>query len=218
MNKSEHKGIRIFFIPMILIALLTAIDQFTKYIVTSSFELHESKKVIDGVFSFTYIQNRGMAWGMFQNKIPVFVIFTCIVIIFAFRILYNVVDNKRYRWAKYVLILLVAGAIGNFIDRVKLGYVVDFLNFELIDFPVFNVADVYIVISMISAILLLIFVYSNEELDDILRISFVKADDITKSNDNVKTKVIDELEDNEDDKSDNSENLDDLDNSDEHNK
>ena len=66
--------------------------------------------------------------------------------------------------------------------------------------------------------MLLIFVYSNEELDDILRISFVKADDNTKSNDNVKTKVIDELEDNEDDKSDNSENLDDLDNSDEHNK
>lgn len=208
MNKKEHKSIRVFLLPMIFIALLTAIDQLTKYIVTSRFKLHESKTVIDGVFSFTYIQNRGMAWGMFQNKIPVFVIFTCIIMIFAFRILYNVVDSQRYRWAKYVLILLVSGAIGNFIDRVKLGYVVDFFDFELIDFPVFNVADVYIVISMISAILLLIFVYSNEELDDILTISFKKTDN------NVKSEQIDSLGHNEVDKSDTLENLDDLDNSD----
>ncbi|MBQ8167513.1 MAG: signal peptidase II [Lachnospiraceae bacterium] len=197
MNKKEHKSIRVFLLPMIFIALLTALDQFTKYIVTSGFELHESKKIIDGVFSFTYIQNRGMAWGMFQNKIPIVVICTGLGIIFAFRILYNVVDNKRYRWAKYVLILLVAGAIGNFIDRVKLGYVVDFLHFELIDFPVFNVADVYIVISMISAILLLMFVYSNEELDDILKISFVKADN------NIKSKESEELKANKADDSDN---------------
>ncbi len=173
----NHKNIRVFLWPMIWIALLTAIDQFTKYIVTSSFELYESKPVIDGVFAFTYIQNRGMAWGMFQGKIPIFLIFTSIVLIFTFRILYNVIDINRYRWVKYVIILLISGALGNLIDRVSLGYVVDFFSFELIDFPVFNVADIYVVVSMISAIILLMFVYSNEELDEILRIKF-KTNDI----------------------------------------
>lgn len=170
-NKQE-RGIRIFLLPVILISLLTALDQFTKYVVQSSFELHQSKPVIDGVFAFTYIQNRGMAWGMFQGKIPIFLIFTAIIVILSFRIMYNVVDNKRYKWAKYVLILLISGALGNLIDRVSLGYVVDFFNFELIDFPVFNVADIYVVVSMISAMILLLFVYSNEEIDDILRIKF----------------------------------------------
>lgn len=171
---NQEKNIRIFLLPVILISLLTAIDQFTKFVVRSSFELYQSKTVIDGVFSFTYIQNRGMAWGMFQGKIPVFLIFTAIILILSFRIMYNVVDNRRYRWVKYVLILLISGAIGNLIDRVTLGYVVDFFSFELIDFPVFNVADIYVVISMISAILLLLFVYSNEELDEILRIKLKK--------------------------------------------
>ncbi|MBR3833555.1 MAG: signal peptidase II [Lachnospiraceae bacterium] len=168
-NKQE-KSIRVFFLPVLLISLLTAIDQFTKYIVTSSLELYESKPVIEGVFEFTYIQNRGMAWGMFQGKIPIFLIFTCIVLIYAFRILYNVADNKRFKWVKYVLILLISGALGNLIDRIKLGYVVDFFDFELINFPVFNVADIYVVVSMFSAMILLMFVYSNEELDEILRI------------------------------------------------
>lgn len=166
----QEKSVRIFFLPVILISLLTAIDQFTKFVVQSNFELYESKPVIDGVFAFTYIQNRGMAWGMFQGKIPVFLIFTSIFLILAFRIMYNVVDKKRYAMVKYMLVLLISGAIGNLIDRVKLGYVVDFFSFELIDFPVFNVADIYVVISMVSAMILLLFVYSNEEVDEILKI------------------------------------------------
>lgn len=196
----KKKSIRVFLLPAIIISFLTALDQLTKYIVVSNFKLHESKTVIDGVFSFTYIQNHGMAWGMFQGRIPVFMIFTSIVLILCFRVMYNVVDIKRYRWAKYVLIILISGALGNLIDRISLGYVIDFLHFELIDFPVFNVADVYVVVSMIAAILLLMFVYSNEELDDILKISFknkdienTDTDDSDKSNEVIQSKDITEV-------------------------
>ncbi|MBQ9935937.1 MAG: signal peptidase II [Lachnospiraceae bacterium] len=178
---TNNKKIRVFLLPAILISLLTALDQFTKYIVLSSFQLYESKPVIKGVFSFTYIQNRGMAWGMFQGKIPIFLIFTSIILLLCFRIMYNVVDIKRYRWVKYVLIFLVSGALGNLIDRVSLGYVIDFIHFELIDFPVFNVADIYVVLSMFTAIILLMFIYSNKEVDEILKLSF-------------KTKVKEEIE------------------------
>ena len=167
---NQEKKIRIFILPIILISLLTVVDQFTKFVVQSTFELYETKPFIDGFMSFTYIQNRGMAWGMFQNKIPVFLIFTLLFVLVGFKILYNVADNKRYTMVKYVDILLIAGALGNFIDRLTLGYVVDFFDVEFIDFPVFNVADIYVVVSMILAIILLIFVYSNEELDEILRI------------------------------------------------
>ncbi len=178
---TNNKKIRVFLLPAILISLLTALDQFTKYIILSSFQLYESKPVIKGVFSFTYIQNRGMAWGMFQGKIPIFLIFTSIILLLCFRIMYNVVDIKRYRWVKYVLIFLVSGALGNLIDRVSLGYVIDFIHFELIDFPVFNVADIYVVLSMFTAIILLMFIYSNKEVDEILKLSF-------------KTKVKEEIE------------------------
>lgn len=168
----KDKSIRVFLLPAILISLLTALDQFTKYIVLTSFQLYETKPVIDGVFSFTYIQNRGMAWGMLQGKIPVFLIFTTIILVLSFRIMYNVVDVKRYRLVKYVLIFLISGALGNLIDRISLDYVVDFFHFELIDFPVFNVADIYVVVSMFAAIILLMFVYSNKEVDEILQLSF----------------------------------------------
>lgn len=182
-SNNQEKSIRIFVLPIIIISLLTAIDQFTKYIILVSFQLYESKPVIKDVFSITYIQNKGMAWGMFQGKIPIFLILTAIILILCFRILYNVSTNKRYAPAKYVVILLISGAIGNLIDRVKLGYVVDFFNFELINFPVFNVADIYVVVSMIAAIILLMFVYNDKETDDILRLSFKKKLDENNSDD-----------------------------------
>lgn len=184
-KKEQEKNIRVFLLPVILISLLTAIDQFTKYIITSSFEVYESKPVIDGVFAITYVQNRGMAWGMFQGRIPVFLIFTAIILIVCFRVLYNVADNKRFVWAKYVDILLISGALGNAIDRAGRGYVVDFFCFELINFPVFNVADIYVVVSMITAIILLVFVYSNEEVDEILTLGFKKNKEKLEDKDNI---------------------------------
>ncbi|MBQ8318679.1 MAG: signal peptidase II [Lachnospiraceae bacterium] len=170
-NNISKKGIRIFLLPMILIALLTALDQFTKYMIQTSFELYESKEVIDGVLSFTYVQNRGMAWGMFQGKIPVFAIFTAVILILAFRVLYNVVDEKRYCFVKYVIIFLISGGLGNLIDRLTLGYVVDFIHATIIDFPVFNVADIYVTVSMF-AMMIALFVYKNDDLDKIIKLSF----------------------------------------------
>lgn len=167
----REKGIRVFLLPMIIIALLTAIDQLTKYMVQTSLQLYESKTVIDGLLSFTYVQNKGMAWGLFQGKIPVFAIVTVIIMILSFRVLYNVVDNKRYRYVKYVVITIIAGGLGNFIDRVTLGYVVDFFEVEFVEFPVFNVADIYVTLGMF-AMMIALFVYKNEELDEILRFSF----------------------------------------------
>lgn len=96
--------------------------------------------LIDGVFSLTYVENRGAAFGMLQNARWLFLIITiamCAVMIF-----FLVKEHHRlHTLMRFALALVIAGAVGNFIDRAALGYVRDMLYFALIDFPVFNVAD-----------------------------------------------------------------------------
>lgn len=170
-TETKHSfQIRIYILPILLIALLTAFDQLTKYMITSSFELYESKMVIQNILSFTYIRNTGVAWGMFQGKRIIFLVLTAVVLLFCFYIFANIAEQKKYRLLRIALIVLVSGAVGNMIDRIKLGYVVDFFCVEFIDFPIFNVADIFVVVSMIGIFLLIMFKYNNEEFDEILGI------------------------------------------------
>lgn len=170
-TETKHSfHIRIYVLPILLIALLTAFDQLTKYMITSSFELYESKMVIQNILSFTYIRNTGVAWGMFQGKRIIFLVLTAVVLLFCFYIFVNIAEQKKYRLLRIALIVLVSGAVGNMIDRIKLGYVVDFFCVEFIDFPIFNVADIFVVVSMIGIFLLIMFKYNNEEFDEILGI------------------------------------------------
>ena len=77
--------------------------------------------------------------------------------------------TKKYFWFRAIAILFCAGALGNFIDRVRQGYVVDFFYFSLINFPIFNVADIYIVVGTILLILLIFFYYKEEDLNVIFK-------------------------------------------------
>lgn len=191
MKRSSTFKIKIFILPIIIIGLLTALDQLTKFIITSRFGLYETKPVIQDVFSITYIQNTGVAWGMFKGKRIIFLILTFIALLFAFRIYYNVYNKKKYIPIRICLILLISGALGNMLDRIRLGYVVDFFSFELIDFPVFNVADIMVVVSFFLLFFQLIFKYSNEEFDEImsLKISFAHEADNINDNDEKKDKA-----------------------------
>ena len=76
--------------------------------------------------------------------------------------------SRHYMPLRVCAVLIVSGALGNFIDRVRLDYVVDFLYFKLIDFPIFNVADIYVTVTTIFLFLLLCFYYKEEELEQIL--------------------------------------------------
>ncbi len=157
-----------YIIPIMICALLASIDQLTKYIIVHNFMLYETKPLINGVFQLNYIRNTGSAWGMLSGKIPFLLIITAIVIAAIFYIYHNISDYKRYNPLKYSLIILLGGAIGNLIDRIRLGYVVDFFDFCLINFPVFNVADIFITVSMGLIIILFIFKYRGDDLDVIL--------------------------------------------------
>ena len=138
---------------IIIIAASVCLDQITKMIVMHSMELYQSVPLIENVFSFTYIHNYGAAWGMLSDHRWVFILVTAVAIIILPIFLY------RYRNLHFLfgfsLSLIIGGAIGNMIDRLMRGYVVDFLEATFIDFPVFNVADICVVC---GAIMMFIYV------------------------------------------------------------
>lgn len=127
-----------------IIILSVLIDQISKYIVVQTLPLYDSVTLIKGFFSFTHIQNRGAAWGMFSEHRWVFLAATAIAIIVLPIVLYRF--RKLHVLFGTSMSLIIGGAVGNMIDRLFLGYVVDFLEFTFIDFPVFNIADICIVV------------------------------------------------------------------------
>ena len=169
MSNTEQKKIKIYIIPILIIALLTALDQLTKTIIVGKFAVQESIDVIKGVFTITYVQNRGIAWGMLEGKIILFLIMTFLIVGLCFYVYQNILNYPKFRLFRICLIVLISGAIGNMIDRVKLGYVIDFFSFDLIDFPVFNVADIYIVCSMFVIFFLILFKFKDDDLTKLFK-------------------------------------------------
>ena len=125
----------------LFILLLVALDQATKHVVRASFALHESRPVIPGFFSLTYVQNRGAAWGILSGWGFLLVALAVVMLVVLARYRAKIFGDGLL--GRIAFILLAAGIIGNLIDRAVLGYVVDFLDFFAgqSHFPAFNVAD-----------------------------------------------------------------------------
>lgn len=126
---------------MLFIVLLIG-DQASKYWARTVLYQQSSIQVIPHILRFTYVENRGAAFGMLQGQKIFFVIMTFLLIGLFFVYLKKTNTNK---WMKWTASIIIAGAIGNLIDRVLLGYVVDFIDFHIIWRYVFNVADIYVV-------------------------------------------------------------------------
>ncbi|WP_178041341.1 signal peptidase II [Frisingicoccus sp.] len=142
--------------------LLIILDQWTKYMVLLHIKPVDSIPLIQGVLSFTYHENRGAVWGIMQGQIPILIVSTVIILAVVLWIYSRIPDTKKYLWLRIIAVMVTAGAIGNFIDRLFRHYVVDFIYFELIDFPIFNVADMYVVIAAFLLIFVSIFVYKED--------------------------------------------------------
>lgn len=121
------------------IILLLILDQLVKYWTVANLALHTGQAFIPNVVSLFYIRNTGAAWGVLSGNILFFVIIT-IAICGGLMFWAHKEKRRSIEYISYVLIF--SGAIGNFIDRVRLGYVIDMFKFEFIDFPIFNVADI----------------------------------------------------------------------------
>lgn len=150
------------FIYLLTAAVLTAVDQWTKHLAFTRLKGNPSFVIIDGVLEFSYLQNSGAAWGMLAGHQTLFYILTAVVLIFLVYAVIKTPYTRHYAPLHVVMTLLTAGAVGNFIDRLLNGYVHDFIYFKLIDFPVFNVADSYVTVSMIIFVVTFLFVYKDE--------------------------------------------------------
>ena len=145
--------------------ILIVFDQWTKYLAVEHLMNKEPFIIIDGVFQLRYLENRGAAFGMMQGQQTFFLITGIIAVIVLAYVYFKLPWEKRFLPLRAVALFIAGGAVGNMIDRVALGYVVDFFYFELIDFPIFNVADIYVTCATIVLALLILFYYKEEELD-----------------------------------------------------
>ncbi|OJG88549.1 signal peptidase II [Enterococcus saccharolyticus] len=127
-------------------ALVIGLDQWVKFWIVSNFALGDTQNIIPNILSFTYVQNTGAAWSIFEGQMGFFTVITLIAVaVVTYLLVRYRNENKLFTIG---LALVLAGAIGNFIDRVRLGYVVDMFQTDFMNFPIFNVADMSLCIGV----------------------------------------------------------------------
>lgn len=145
--------------------MLLFLDQFTKYLASAHLKDGGPLILIPGIFQLHYLENRGAAFGMMQGMKLWFVIGTILLLGIIIVLYWRSPMESKFKWARLTMIFLTAGALGNLVDRLRLNYVVDFFYFELINFPIFNVADIYVTCGMCLLILLGFFYYKEEDFE-----------------------------------------------------
>ncbi|MGL5314096.1 MAG: signal peptidase II [Peptostreptococcaceae bacterium] len=144
----------------LIIVLLIGIDQLSKLWAVNSLKEIGSIPIIENVFHLTYVENRGAAFGMLQNNQIIFVVVALVASVYG---LYYLHTKKVNLVGKAGILLIIAGAIGNAIDRVRLGFVVDYFDFRIIWEYVFNIADIFVVVGTILLCIYIIFYEDKKE-------------------------------------------------------
>lgn len=156
----------------LFLAFLVTFDQITKYLAKAHLQGEKGCTIIKNIISFKYLPggNTGAAWGILSGRILLFIVFTIVAASIITKFIFNIYKMYKENYSlnpivntlKNLLIVLVAGAVGNLIDRIINGYVIDFISFDFINFPIFNVADCYITISCILILILCAFKVDND--------------------------------------------------------
>ncbi len=163
MKKLDKKAIILYIVTFLVVVLG---DQLSKILVSSSMILGQSVTIIDNFFYYTYSHNKGAAWGMFPGHVEFFILIALIALAAMAYYFYKTKDYEVL--TRFGIVLTFSGAVGNIIDRISLGYVRDFIDFIILgyDFPVFNIADMAIVIGVGLIIVEIIFeeyIYGNKK-------------------------------------------------------
>ncbi len=150
------------YLGFILCIALIGIDQITKIVARNNLK-DKDFPIIKDVLEFSYVRNTGAAWGILPNATLFFAIFTLIVVAGLVYVYIKTPEDNYYNYLRIITLVVIAGAVGNLIDRVFRKYVIDFIYFKLINFPVFNVADIYVTVSGAALLLLFFTKYKDEE-------------------------------------------------------
>ena len=137
-------------------AAVVALDQYTKYLTVQNIAEWGYKQAIPGLFHFTFCKNTGAAWSSFEGQMWLFIL---VFVVLTAAIIWEFSRQKLgfTLFEKWCIAAIWAGGLGNMIDRVRLSYVVDMINLEFMDFPVFNVADCFITCGCILLMIHLVF-------------------------------------------------------------
>lgn len=160
--KKHNSFLKLNLIYAILFIILIAVDRLTKQWAIDSLRVKEWE-IIPEFFSFHYLENHGAAWGILQNATAFFVLITIVILAVMVYFYGKIPTQRRYHLLRFSILVLAAGAIGNFIDRIQLGYVVDFIYVECISFPVFNIADCYVCVAAVLLLYCLLYKYKDED-------------------------------------------------------
>lgn len=152
-------------VDIIVIIALVFIDQYTKVLAVAKLKGNNPHVLIDGILEFRYLENRGAAFGMLQDKKTLFVFMTIVMLLIVFYVLLKLPMLKKFSVWHVFLCFICAGGIGNMIDRVRFDYVIDYIYFKLIDFPIFNFADILVTIGTILLFIVILFFTKEDELD-----------------------------------------------------
>ncbi|WP_243132937.1 signal peptidase II [[Clostridium] hylemonae] len=166
-NMKEENRIKHYAAAVTAAAAGVLIDQLTKYMAIAKLKGQEPFVLLKDIFQFEYLENRGAAFGLFQNQRIFFFISVAVICAVVIWFYMKVPMERRFLPLRICAVMIVAGAFGNCIDRVRLNYVVDFFYFKLIDFPIFNVADIYVTVSTFALVILLFFYYKEEDFERI---------------------------------------------------
>ncbi len=147
-------------IPAIIIAVTVLLDQITKILAKSFLDGNNDLVVIPHILGFTYVENKGAAFGIFADNRWVFMLFSTLAIIAMIYLLFKL-KNQNYLFI-ISLSMLIGGGIGNMIDRIFRGYVVDFFKFLFVKFAIFNVADCFVTVGAFVLFIYLIFIYDDK--------------------------------------------------------
>lgn len=160
----QKSKIKYYVLAALLLVVLVVLDQWPKFLASDNL-INAPYVLWEGVFELRYLENRGSAFGMFQNQVVFLLVVGIIVLGFALFYFVKLPWNKKMNTLRILVVFIAAGGIGNMIDRIRLGYVVDFFYFKLINFPIFNVADIYVTVSMVVLFIMILFLFKEEELE-----------------------------------------------------
>ncbi|SFP90983.1 signal peptidase II [Butyrivibrio proteoclasticus] len=164
MNTNLSKKKKIFLlVDFLMIILLVFLDQFTKYLAVIHLEDKPAINIVKGVLELNFLKNSGAAFGLLQNQKVFFILVAVMILFIIAYVLFRMPDDKKYNIMHILLVLIASGAAGNMIDRVRNDYVVDFIYFVIINFPIFNVADIYVTVATFLFVILFLFYYKEND-------------------------------------------------------
>lgn len=149
---------------IVFFVLLVFIDQISKFWAATSLKNHNAIVILKDWFELQYLENQGAAWGVLYGKLPFLVTITLLIVLIFLFFYFKIPATRFFLPLRISFILILSGAVGNLIDRILHKYVIDFLYFKKIDFPIFNIADIYVTVGAAVFLILFLFVYKENDL------------------------------------------------------